>query len=258
MKRYGLFRFLWNYFIFRRKAVNKHGIHSPFVFNFVTEVIGQYRSIKHSDIENLRSRLKQRAEKIEVIDYGKGGEKKVKTVAHIAKNSLKPSALAKLIARTCEYFKIQNALELGTSLGITSAYIGRSIQGKLITLEGDPTILSIAEGVWNDLYLDNIEGLSGPFNETLKKALEAENFKLIFIDGHHQLEATLQYFEQILPFTSSDTIIIFDDIHWSPDMVKAWNKIIDREEVRCSIDLYFLGFVFFRQELSKQHFAVKL
>jgi predicted O-methyltransferase YrrM len=80
---------------------------------------------------------------------------------------------------------------------------------------------------------------------------------LAFIDGNHRLSPTLKYFETILPKTHADSIIIFDDIHWSEEMEQAWEKIRTDECVRLSIDLFFMGIVFFRKEFrEKQHFTI--
>ena len=80
---------------------------------------------------------------------------------------------------------------------------------------------------------------------------------LIFIDGHHQMQPTLAYFKRLKQCANNNTIFIFDDIHWSPDMEKAWIEIIADKDVSLSVDLFFLGIVFIRKELSKQHFELK-
>jgi predicted O-methyltransferase YrrM len=81
---------------------------------------------------------------------------------------------------------------------------------------------------------------------------------LAYIDGNHRLHPTLQYFEQLLQKKTPDSIFIFDDIHWSAGMEEAWRTICQHPAVTCSIDLFFLGFVFFRPEFkAKQHFCIR-
>jgi hypothetical protein len=54
------------------------------------------------------------------------------------------------------------------------------------------------------------------------------------------------------------SIFIFDDIHWSLEMEQAWEQIKMNPEVRCTIDLFFIGIVFFRQEFKEtQHFKIR-
>jgi hypothetical protein len=81
---------------------------------------------------------------------------------------------------------------------------------------------------------------------------------LAYIDGNHRYEPTLRYFQQLLPKKQHHSIFIFDDIHWSAEMEKAWSEIKAHPEVTLSIDLFFMGLVFFRQEFKvKQHFSIR-
>jgi predicted O-methyltransferase YrrM len=67
----------------------------------------------------------------------------------------------------------------------------------------------------------------------------------------------MQYFEACLKKINEQTLFIFDDIYWSPEMKKAWDEITSRPEVKISIDLYDLGLIFFRNNQAKQHFVLK-
>jgi hypothetical protein len=40
-------------------------------------------------------------------------------------------------------------------------------------------------------------------------------------------------------------------------MKSAWKAIINHSEVTISIDLFFVGLVFFRKGIEKQHFVLK-
>jgi hypothetical protein len=52
--------------------------------------------------------------------------------------------------------------------------------------------------------------------------------------------------------------MIFDDIHWSEGMEKAWLEIKKNKEVSCTIDLFFVGVVFFRKEFKeKLEFSIR-
>jgi len=88
--------------------------------------------------------------------------------------------------------------------------------------------------------------------------LTDNNFDLIYIDGNHQKEATINYFHSLLKYTNNDSLIIFDDIHWSKGMTEAWETIVQDTNVTLSIDTFYWGFVFFRKEQEKQHFTIRL
>ena len=78
----------------------------------------------------------------------------------------------------------------------------------------------------------------GRFKDVLAGILSNEQlFDLVFIDGHHDKKATKEYFEQLYPFLSDNSILIFDDINWSEGMKQAWQEIHNDERIHCSFDL---------------------
>jgi hypothetical protein len=100
--------------------------------------------------------------------------------------------------------------------------------------------------------------LIADFDEALPGILSAnKKADLFYIDGNHRFEPTIKYFGLGLEHSSNDTVFVFDDIHWSPEMSEAWNTIINRPEVIISIDTYKKGFIFLKKELSKQHFVLR-
>ena len=83
-------------------------------------------------------------------------------------------------------------------------------------------------------------------------------YDLIFFDGNHQKEATIDYFEQCLQHIHNDSVFIFDDIYWSKGMKQAWQHINEHPSVTISIDTFYWGIVFFRKEQKKQHFTIRV
>jgi predicted O-methyltransferase YrrM len=81
---------------------------------------------------------------------------------------------------------------------------------------------------------------------------------LLFVDGNHRKEATLEYFNIFLEKATPQSIFIFDDIHWSKEMEEAWKLIQQHNSVTLTIDLFFLGMVFFSKDFKvKQHFPIR-
>jgi predicted O-methyltransferase YrrM len=87
--------------------------------------------------------------------------------------------------------------------------------------------------------------------------LKTENCQLIYFDGNHSKKATLDYFELLLPTICNETLWIFDDIHWSPEMEEAWEIIKKHPKVTVTIDTFQWGLVFFRSEQPKEHFVIR-
>lgn len=256
----------FKYFNYYLKASNGkgHGIHSPFVYQWVREVLNGPSSPPNvKEIEALRQHLRNDTSSIEVLDLGAGSRQsnfKTRRVDAIAKSALKPSKIAALLYRMVGYHKPHSILEMGTSFGITSCYLaaGQS-QGKLVTMEGAPVIAQIAQHNFNLLDYKNIEIRKGDFAQLLPAFLnEIESVGLVYIDGNHQYLPTLEYFHALLEKVNEQSVLIFDDIYWSSEMEQAWSEIKNHPKVTLTIDLFFIGIVFFRNEnKQKEHFVIR-
>lgn len=200
---------------------------------------------------------------IPITDFGAGSRLNLsqeRKVSAIAKSSLKPKKYSQLLFRMVNYFQPSFVLELGTSLGITSSYLASgNNNAKVITMEGSPHVAAIARKNFEWLQLKNISVIEGNFDDTLPKLISStQTADFVFIDGNHRKEPTIRYFEQLLPKISSNSIFIFDDIHWSKEMEEAWETIKQHNAVTLSIDLFFIGIIFFRKEQKeKQHFTIR-
>lgn len=264
---------MYNHFTLARKYLQYwltasngkgHGIHSPFVFDFVKNVLNDHQpKTCYPTIEGRRKELLHNNHIIEVEDFGAGSgiiRTNKREVRKIAASSLKPKKYAQLLHRMVAYYKPSNMLELGTSLGITSAYIASgNHKAHLDTFEGSAAIADIASETFEQLSVNNINLHQGNFDDTLPPFLASSPaVDLAFIDGNHRKAPTLRYFEQLLTITNEDAILIFDDIHWSKEMESAWESIKSHTSVTLSIDLFFIGIVLFKKEfLAKQHFTIR-
>ncbi len=241
-----------------------HGIHSPFLYEFITRVLNDRKTYpEYERVENLRKQVLRDKTLIEIEDFGAGsgyGQASGRTVASVAKRAAKPAKYGQLLFRMARHYRPGRMLELGTSLGITSAYLSLGAPGSvLMTLEGAGAVADRAENNFSALGLSAVTLVRGNFDDRLEGVLNTmHSVDLAFIDGNHRLEPTWRYFEQLLPFTGNESILVFDDIHWSREMEQAWEKIKGHPAARCSIDLYFIGIVFLRQEFKeKQHFRIR-
>lgn len=252
------------YLLYRLRASSAHGIHSPFVFDFIQNVLNDRRHFyAFDDIQAMRNELYHDKTILNVEDFGAGslhGSFKQRLVKEIARNAGRNEKFGKLLFRITDQYHAKNILELGTSLGLGSSYLASAArEGQLVTIEGSREISSYAGQTFKHLQLNNIKQYTGNFDVILLDVLKQHSpFDLIFIDGNHREEATLNYFNQFFPFIQENTILIFDDIHWSQGMHNAWEQIRNDQRVRLSIDLFFFGIVFFRNEFkAKQHFILK-
>ncbi len=247
-------------------ASNKkgHGMHSPFVFNLIQQVLLDKRKFYQFDsIEKIRKELLADETIIDIIDFGAGSKKlssKKRKISAIAKSSLKPKKYSQLLFRLVDYFQSKIIVESGTSLGVTTLYLASAnSKSEVYTFEGAPEIANIAQQNFNQLQFKNIQLIVGNFDNTLSSVLTTINqIDLAFIDGNHRYEPTINYFNQLLLKSNEKSIFILDDIHWSKEMEQAWEVIKNNHQVTATIDLFFIGIVVLSKDFKiKQHFKVK-
>jgi predicted O-methyltransferase YrrM len=246
-----------------------HGMHSPFIFHFITKVLNDKTDYpEYTQVEALREKLKGDHTILKIEDMGAGsagGHPAERTVASVASRAAKPKKFGQLLYRMVQAYQPSTILELGTSLGITSCYLALARPAaRLVTMEGAKAVAAKARENFSSLQLPGITLVEGNFDHTLLKTLQelaVENptpLDLVFVDGNHRREPTERYFNSLLPYLHNDTILVFDDIHWSREMEQAWHTIQSHPAVRCTVDLFFIGLVFFRQEFrEKQHFSIR-
>lgn len=247
-------RFLWH-------SKNQHGIHSPFVYKLITQCFYNKSHYAAYDLwDQVSQELLNSDQVLQVNDVGAGSKvfkSQKRSVSKIAKHVSISRKRAQLMMRIVDYLHIQNALELGTSIGLGSISIAASGQTQLKTVEACPATSNFANHLFKRCKLPIIN-VQSAFDEYIRTIASEARFDLIYLDGHHDGKATLQYVEDLLPFTHNDSVLILDDIHWSPSMEMAWKAIKNHPEVRVTIDTFQWGLVFFRTEQVKQNFVIRI
>jgi predicted O-methyltransferase YrrM len=274
---------LKQYLKFLSRSKNQHGVHSPFVYDLVTQCF--YDSAHHNDYDRLwefRRELTQSKAIIEVTDLGSGSRvgqlnktsKRVRNMLHHAGASKKRQ---RLLYRLGAYFKPEQILELGTHLGMGSTALCIGAKPKrLITVEGCPETAQYTQNNimhWgsNNPELNSIELINNNFEDFLiefpgigyshdvkREHSNPSTFDLIYLDGHHDGPATLRYFETLKNYIHDKTVLIIDDIHWSAGMSAAWLQIIKDPQVSVSIDIFYCGFLFFHPTQAKEDFVIRV
>jgi len=287
MINFNSFRYaLSSYLKFLWQSTNAHGIHSPFVFDLVTKCIYDRNEYPHYQIlEKNRKELAHSNDSIQVLDFGAGSREQVLQKSHTRRvNKMLSSAATsakrqKLLLRLVQYLEPKNIFELGTHLGMGTLAMKLGAPKAIITsIEGCPNTFdftknnierwqAMASPESKNLKSDQIKLINSSFTEYFKKlsrdsdaqqTKSSQKFDLIYLDGHHDGPATLDYFEQIKNLSHQDSLVIIDDIHWSQSMTATWHKIIKDPQVTVSIDTYFWGLIFFRKEQAKEHFVVRV
>lgn len=254
-----------SYISYLLKAKTRHGIHSPFMYDFVTQVLNDNNTYEeYKQIDEVVRQCKRSEKTIETTDFGAGSDnepfkKRSRKISDIAASSGISKKMGRLLFRLVRYYRTENILELGTSLGISTMYLAlANPEAKVTTIEGCENNAELAKRNFGAVGINNIESVTGNFREVLGNTFKTiPRLDFAFIDGDHREESTFDYFETCLTKAHNDTIMVFDDIYWSRGMTRAWKKIKKHQSVSVSIDLFRIGIVFFRKELSKEDFVLR-
>ena len=255
--------FLWKFWMYRGMKSLKHSV---FPVNEIKQAI--WETVHHqinseekdwiTRIEQIRKQFTGNPTPVTIRDFGAGspdsqrleeemehGMVSTATYGEISLGS-KPALWALLLFKLIRTIQPETAIELGTCIGISAAYqsAAQHINGKgrLITIEGSEAIAGLAKKNIESLGLKNVEILCGTFKELLPEVFaKSSPVNYVFIDGHHDEQATIAYFKLLLPHLSSGAILVFDDISWSDGMRRAWKKIREHSSVTFTVDLKMLG-----------------
>ncbi len=242
---------------------NGHGIHSPYVFYLVSQVFrNKINAVVVFKIENIRKKLISGTDEIKVRDLGSGAgnnEIRIRRVKEIARYSPVTKKYGIFLARMASEFGGKYIVELGTSFGISTMYMaGASPDSVIYSVEGSQSIATIAAENFNDLQFNNIRLLNGSFEEHLPAIMDLPgNPGLVFIDGNHRKEAVLRYFSAFCKKSDSRTVIVFDDIRYSPEMEEAWEIIKKDERASFTLDIWRMGIVFFKKGITSGNYNIR-
>ena len=267
------------------------GVHSPYLFEWVRMVMMDKNAYYiWGEIERCREKMLRDERELEFVDYGSGklkgengklkgesGERR--RVCDIARRSLAKRKYAQMLSRlvnwlgsplltspsrggigdeTLEDRKGLTIVELGTSLGVTTAYMAAmDSRNRVVTFEGCEAVANIAKENWKALNINNIECRVGEI-DVEELVGDIEYLDMAFIDANHTYVSTCEYFDVLAGKVREKSVIVVDDIHYSEEMEKAWKAICADERVTSTIDLYQMGLVFFDKHYWKRHYTMRL
>lgn len=247
--------FIRHFFTAKR---NGHGIHSPFAYQLCEEVF--YNSNLFYDFEvlqKIRAELLADNTTLQVEDFGAGSKTftgNTRKIKDIAQKGISPVKQSEIIYKLINFLNCRQCIELGTSIGINTLYLAKGNKHTdITTIEGSKSIIEFAMALAKKNNTHNIKFIHAKFDDALPALLKSiAPPDLLYIDGNHTYEATMKYFNMAVEHKHNNTVFIFDDIYWSPGMTKAWEEIKTHREVTMSIDAFYFGLVFFKEEIKEK------
>lgn len=245
------------------------GIHSPYLFELVRFVLRDENAFYcFAQIEGRRSLLLDCEDTIKVLDFGSAGSPEgtliSRRVCDIARTHLESPRMAQVLFRLTNFLTQKQhrplkILELGTSLGITTAYLAAAdSRNSVRTYEGSKAVLQIAQGVWKALKMENIEWVEGNIDDTLCGNNDQTRLDLAYVDANHTYDATMRYADLLLGRMDEKGIVVLDDIHFSEQMERAWETLKTDPRVTTSMDLYSMGLLFVDPHYLKRHYIIRI
>jgi predicted O-methyltransferase YrrM len=252
---YRFYKFFTHYII----AKNEHGIHSPFVFSLYTDIIQAINLPFYLEIETYYHKLLSDSTLIENENPGVGTKKRILPTRQLIGSSVKLLPWRKLICRITKERNPKVIIELGTSAGITAAYLALTCKdAHIYTFEANPALIEISKKLFNDYNLKNITLIEGDIDETLEPFLKSiDRVDVAYIDANHRYQSTLNYYNQLHAKCTLESLIILDDIYWSKEMTKAWNEIRQASNVSIDVDLWQIGLLYYKPNQHKESFKLK-
>jgi predicted O-methyltransferase YrrM len=246
--------YLWN-------AKKRHGIHSPFIYALADQCLRiQIEPSWSRDLQEIEQKMRDDSTTLTIADYGAGSKKmgKERKISDLYKTSSTKGKYGKLLFRLARHFQFQNMLELGTSIGIGSLQLHHgNPSGNLTTVEACSQTQGFAQGLFHKYAQNQITSNLNTFTNYLR-LYKGDPFDFIYIDGHHDGTALLEYVELLRPHILPSTVFLVDDIRWSEDMLNSWKKLKEYPEFHVSIDFFRMGMLVSRPEQEKEHFILRL
>jgi predicted O-methyltransferase YrrM len=240
------------------RADTIHNVHSPFVFEFINEVLDtskEYYIFNHLEYE--RRILESTSGTIVTQDFGAGSQKlssSQKSISDISKNVVSNAHKCRILFNLINKFQPHYTVELGTSLGIATMYIANACKrNQVFTIEADPAIYKLAITLFERNRLLNVNAINNTFDNSLDTVLnDIDTMDIGYIDGHHTYEATMNNYAKLKSKCTAQSIIVFDDIYWSEGMTKAWQEVKADPDVVYTIDTFDFGFAFFDKSIGEK------
>lgn len=254
--------FFFRYLRFYSAAVTEYDIDSPYIYRFLREVVLDNRFYAaFRRIESLRASLKNSQSMLSVKDLGAGSQvhfNNRRRVAALVRVAAVSPAQGQLLFKTALWTTPRGILELGSSLGISAAYLGLAdSRTRMLSIEGCPQTARQARLNLDAVGAGQVEIRVGSFAEQLSGALETLKYvDLLHLDGDHRKEPVMHYVSTCLSKAGPNAVFIIGDIHWSEEMEAAWAALQQLPEVRGSLDLFHFGILFFNPDLLvRRHYA---
>ena len=236
---------LRSYLSFWLSGQTIYDVHSPSLYAFLNFVLDKKR-IYYDFIDLDRRHYQLSKDNSQVLVSEKGAGSKIfnnsTTISKIVKHTASPKSVSRQLYRMNLFLSAHNCLELGACIGLNSMYLAKSCTGMLTTIEGHKEYSDYALKLFERAGVSNIKLMNGLFLKCMEQ-LEENSYDLIFIDGDHSYQSSLELIKKCKQLLRPNGVIVLSDIYWSKEMTNAWREIIPDPYFPVTIDIFHSGFL---------------
>ncbi len=218
--------------LLRKKQSKGHGIHSPFAFDIITNVLnGPYSYYAFTDIP-------------ESFPYSKGESKKIKKFNHLS-------------FRLVNHFKATNILEINPGNGFNTSYIkSPSSKKNYKSISGKGSLVNAAEESTSGVGV--VEVTAGETNKTEGSESDVvatkQKYDAVFININGD-ESCIPSIKWLLDISHENTFWVINPIN-KKHSKQFCQLIVNHESVTVSFDTNNTLVVFLRKSYHKHHYFV--
>lgn len=240
-----------DYISYYMSGTTRHGLHSPFVYNFADFVLYQNSNMNFEMIENQRLSMIQSKSKFEKI-----------SLSEFAANNTLKAKYGRLLQRMTDFYPIQSILEIGNNSGIESNYLLSNIVINQKHLEFYSTleVNDYFQKVRNETVSAFDQFYQANFVE-IHKNDQLMNHQLVDLMVFHgqpnDAEQFWKFYDQYKFNLGTQSMLILTNIRITHEHYLIWNQMSHLNEVTASIELFNMGILFFRTEQLQQKFILR-
>jgi len=229
-----------------------HGIHSPFLFRLITEVVENRSKLPEYKIfKDLKGNA------MNILEDS--SEPSLSAVYHqfnlppanphrLYRKVEMPLRYAKVVFRLLREFKPLSVINYGPTLGANLALLAMANKDCLVyQYINDAAYEQISNDLLKYQTISNVRF----FNES---NIPSDNPSFLIINYPFNPAVSSEVVQKRLELHGDDDVMIIRGIHESKTMQAIWQEMIDSESVRVSLDLFEIGIALFRKGLQKENF----
>jgi len=240
--------------IYLKKARHRrgHGIHSPFLFHLITEVVENKRKLPEyktfKDIKNQALILLEDSSEQALLPIYQRFNLPPANPHRLYRKIELPLRFAKVVFRLLREFKPASAICYGPAFGANLAFMALANNDCPVYQSGnDPVCELVSQELLQALAISNVHFID-------ENTLQSFNPEFIMINYPYSPVLSRNVVRKYLRLHGEDDVLIIRGIHESKEMEAFWRELIAYESIRVSLDLFEIGIALFRKRLQKENF----